>query len=96
MKNGGASITSIDVETFFSLILSYFCFFVPAFSPCQGRLHILKSVSRSTMKEELKTNRKRELHKQKKRITGIDSTFLLRSTLGHNPVIPNHPFGFVL
>ena len=31
-------ITSIGVETFFSLILSYFCFFVPAFNPCHGRL----------------------------------------------------------
>jgi hypothetical protein len=30
--------TSIEVETFFSLIFSYFCFFVPAFSPCHGRL----------------------------------------------------------
>ena len=30
--------TSIGVETFFSLILSYFCFFVPAFRPCHGRL----------------------------------------------------------
>lgn len=31
-------ITSIGVDIFFSLILSYFCFLVPAFSPCQGRL----------------------------------------------------------
>lgn len=30
--------TSIGVSIFFSAILSYFCFFVPAFSPCQGRL----------------------------------------------------------
>lgn len=30
--------TSTGVETFFSLILSYFCFLVPAFNPCQGRL----------------------------------------------------------
>lgn len=30
--------TSIGVDIFFSLILSYFCFFVPAFNPCQGRL----------------------------------------------------------
>jgi len=28
----------MEVETFFSLILSYFCFLFPAFSPCQGRL----------------------------------------------------------
>lgn len=31
-------ITSIGVDTFVSLILSYFCFLFPAFSPCQGRL----------------------------------------------------------
>lgn len=30
--------TSIGVSIFFSLILSYFCFLVPAFNPCQGRL----------------------------------------------------------
>jgi len=30
--------TSMGVDTFVSLILSYFCFLVPAFSPCQGRL----------------------------------------------------------
>jgi hypothetical protein len=32
------SITSIGVKVFFSLILSYFCFFVPALRPCHGRL----------------------------------------------------------
>ena len=30
--------TSIGVDTFFSLITSYFCFFVPAFSPCHGKM----------------------------------------------------------
>ena len=30
--------TSIDVATFLSLIFSYFCFLVPAFKPCHGRL----------------------------------------------------------
>jgi len=33
-----SNYTSIEVDIFFSLILSYFCFLVPAFSPCQGRL----------------------------------------------------------
>jgi len=32
------SNTSMGVDTFVSLILSYFCFLVPALSPCQGRL----------------------------------------------------------
>lgn len=31
--------TSMGVSIFFSLILSYFCFLVPAFNPCQGRLN---------------------------------------------------------
>lgn len=31
--------TSMGVDTFFSRILSYFCFFVAAFRPCQGRLN---------------------------------------------------------
>ncbi len=31
--------TSIRVDNFFSHILSYFCFFVAAFKPCQGRLN---------------------------------------------------------
>ena len=34
--------TSIGVDIFFSLILSYFCFFVAALRPCQGRLPRLK------------------------------------------------------
>ncbi|ESR63908.1 hypothetical protein CICLE_v10010114mg [Citrus x clementina] len=41
--------TSIGVDTFFSHILSYFCFFVAAFRPCQGRLNaeIIQLVSYS-------------------------------------------------
>lgn len=34
--------TSIGVDIFFSLILSYFCFFVAALRPCHGRLPRLK------------------------------------------------------
>lgn len=30
--------TSTGVSIFLSLILSYFCFLVPAFRPCHGRL----------------------------------------------------------
>ena len=37
--------TSIGVESFFSLIFSYFCFFVAALSPCQGKLVRLKYIS---------------------------------------------------
>lgn len=34
--------TSAGVSIFFSLILSYFCFFVPALRPCHGRLRTIK------------------------------------------------------
>ena len=36
--------TSTGVDIFFSLIFSYFCFFVAAFKPCQGRLPKLKYI----------------------------------------------------
>lgn len=36
--------TSMGVESFFSLIFSYFCFFVAAFSPCHGKLVRLKYI----------------------------------------------------
>ena len=36
--------TSTGVDIFFSLIFSYFCFFVAAFKPCQGRLPRLKYI----------------------------------------------------
>ena len=36
--------TSTGVDIFFSLIFSYFCFFVAAFSPCHGRLVLLKYI----------------------------------------------------
>ena len=36
--NAAIHYTSNEVDIFFSLILSYFCLLVPAFSPCQGRL----------------------------------------------------------
>ena len=37
--------TSMGVPIFFSLILSYFSFLVTAFSPCHGRLPLLKYIS---------------------------------------------------
>lgn len=37
--------TSMGVDIFFSLIRSYFCLFVAAFSPCQGREPRLKYIS---------------------------------------------------
>ena len=37
--------TSTGVDSFFSLILSYFCFFVAALSPCQGKLPKLKYIN---------------------------------------------------
>ena len=37
--------TSTGVESFFSLIRSYFCFLVAAFRPCHGRLPRLKYIS---------------------------------------------------
>lgn len=43
--------TSMGVDTLVSLILSYFCFLVPAFSPCQGRLK-KKSVRKKANREE--------------------------------------------
>ena len=35
----------MDVDIFLSLILSYFCLFVPAFKPCQGKLENMKKVN---------------------------------------------------
>ncbi len=37
--------TSMGVLIFFSLIFSYFCFFVAALSPCQGKLPRRKYIS---------------------------------------------------
>lgn len=37
--------SSIGVDIFFSLILSYFCRFVAAFSPCHGKLPLRKYIS---------------------------------------------------
>jgi hypothetical protein len=37
-QHGTGVCTSMEVAIFFSLIFSYFCFLVPAFNPCQGRL----------------------------------------------------------
>jgi hypothetical protein len=51
--------TSIDVDIFLSLILSYFCLFVPAFRPCHGKL-VIKTDSQfilSEIQEYSKTNR---------------------------------------
>lgn len=41
--------TSMGVSIFFSLILSYFCFFVPALSPCHGRLNKFKKNTKITI-----------------------------------------------
>ena len=79
--------TSIDVETFFSLILSYFCFLFPALSPCQGRL-----------KKDLK-NMSTLLIDQPVIICGkgmMIITCLLKSTSAHIQEILNHLFCFVL
>lgn len=62
--------TSIEVETFFSLILSYFCFLVPAFNPCQGRLQ----------KYQIRNNRQlKDIRKPNKRCERL-ITFLLKNT----------------
>lgn len=77
--------TSMDVETFFSLILSYFCFLVPAFKPCQGRLK--RRVCQWYYEREIVW---------KNYIRVGKSTFLLKNTSEHIQVTPNHPSCFVL
>lgn len=49
--------TSMGVSIFFSLILSYFCFLVPAFSPCHGRLRQKQNRVKDTKKEGSKEYR---------------------------------------
>ena len=83
---GNNSITSIEVSIFFSLILSYFCFFVPAFRPCQGRLR------RQAFRNIYCYKQKGNLNTRKQMIL----TFLLRNTSAHNQEIPDHLFCFAL
>ena len=82
------SITSTGVNIFFSLILSYFCFFVPAFRPCHGRLGNSKMKKKRKFKgcTNKTTRNSRELY----------LTFLLRNTSAHNQEIPDHLSCFVL
>ena len=55
--------TSIGVIIFFSLILSYFCFLVLAFSPCQGRL------TEKAHKKNIRTEKSKSLtHKRRDKI----------------------------
>ena len=82
------SITSTGVNIFFSLILSYFCFFVPAFKPCQGRLGNSKMKKENLKSAQIKLQ---EIIEEK-----LYLTFLLRNTSAHNQEIPDHLSCFVL
>ncbi len=81
-KKAGAC-TSIVVDIFFSLIFSYFCFLVPAFNPCQGRLPNPSSQVRKNPAPRVTCN-----------VEGSRRCLLLtcpwESTLAHNQEIPNH------
>lgn len=57
-------VTSIGVDIFFSLILSYFCFFVPAFKPCQGRLIGGKEKRKNEKRKGVKNRINTMLHTQ--------------------------------
>jgi hypothetical protein len=85
--------TSMGVDSFFSLILSYFCFLVPAFSPCQGRLKIKSTAKGGGKNNMIKIFKSRRV---KIHVYNKYPTFLLRSTWEHNQAIPDHPFCFVL
>jgi len=59
--------SSTDVDIFFSLILSYFCFFVAARSPCHGRLprrrYIMMYAMDSTSSRRLCSINHKTVHK---------------------------------
>ena len=82
------SITSTGVNIFFSLILSYFCFFVPAFRPCHGRLGNSKMKKENLKSAQIKLQ---EIIEEK-----LYLTFLLRNTSAHNQEIQDHPSHFIL
>ena len=68
--------TSTGVDIFFSLIFSYFCFFVAAFRPCHGRLPRLKYISTypKLSKSSLLLCSKQNDELALIRITGYEST----------------------
>lgn len=90
------TFTSMDVETFFSLILSYFCFLFPAFSPCHGRLkprcstcHHNERVQEMKWSEACSRNSPsfEEIHKDiTKRLKIISSALFLRFNDGRKQI----------
>lgn len=78
--------TSAEVSIFFSLILSYFCFLVPALRPCHGRLSIAE--------KHVKYN----IDKIGNMVKYTDSgqTFLLKNIAEDSQQTPDHLSCFVL